>query len=62
MVRGQDVRDLVDAYGATLSQATKEIRALTKSKATLEKSYEQLLDTNETLVKDLVRPAGSPGS
>jgi len=50
----EEIRSLVDAYGLTLQKATAEIKALTQSKRALEKSYEELLDTNETLMRDLV--------
>jgi len=51
----QEIRSIIDAYDSTLNKATREIKALTRSKAALEKSYEELLATNETLVQDLVR-------
>ncbi len=38
----------------TLKKATEEVRTLSTSKARLEKSYEELLATNETLLRDLV--------
>ena len=51
----QEIRSIIDDYGATLSKATQEIKALTKAKASIEKAYEELMAVNENLIQDLVR-------
>ena len=51
----QEIRSIIDDYGATLNKATQEIKALTKAKASIEKAYEELMAVNENLIQDLVR-------
>ena len=51
----QEIRSIIDDYGATLTKATQEIKALTKAKASIEKAYEELMVVNENLIQDLVR-------
>ena len=50
----QQIRSIIDDYSATLNKATKEIKALTQAKGSLEKAYEDLMVVNENLIQDLV--------
>ena len=53
--QSDEIRRIIDDFSATLSKATSEIKVLTKEKAEVERAYEDLMEVNENLIKDLVR-------
>lgn len=51
--QSDEIRRIIDDFSATLSKATAEIKVLTREKAEVERAYEDLMEVNENLIKDL---------
>ena len=57
--QSDEIRRIIDDFSATLSKATSEIKVLTREKGEVERAYEDLMEVNENLIKDLVRKKAS---